>query len=38
MPEVGAALARVNLRGHEEIAAGTMAFHFDKPPGFYIQA
>jgi ferredoxin-NADP reductase len=22
------------LKGHEEVAAGTMAFHFTKPPGF----
>ncbi len=28
------ATIRVKLKGREEIAAGTMAFHFDKPDGF----
>ena len=34
MSQVEATLARATLRAREEVAAGTMAFHFEKPPGF----
>ena len=32
------AIRTIKLKGHEEIAAGTMAFHFEKPEGFSYRA
>ena len=32
------AIRTIKLKGHEEIAAGTMAFHFEKPEGFTYKA
>lgn len=31
-------ICKVKLKGRREIAAGTMAFHFDKPEGFSYKA
>lgn len=32
------AIQTIKLKGHEEIAAGTMTFHFEKPEGFSYKA
>jgi ferredoxin-NADP reductase len=32
------AISKVKLKGRQEIALGTMAFHFEKPEGFTYKA
>lgn len=32
------AICKIKLKGHQEIASGTMAFHFEKPDGFAYKA